>query len=326
MAVLVLTNSLDATADYLCAKVHAAAVALVRLDSDMDLRRLSLEYRNGKPVLGIDQATYRPEDFSHVWLRRPEELRLQNQVLGQAEKRHITEEWKGALEGFLAHIDVCRWINHPARNAAASHKMEQLSRAKSLGFLVPETLITNKPEAMHDFWHECEGEVAVKPIFSGYLERDAPAEDSQVYTNRVQPRHLQSAHSLLPICPTLFQRIVRKAMDVRITIVDSAVYPVGITADDGGRQRLDIRRNNMNDVKYSMVSVPPELRARLMELVASYGLRFAAVDMAIDEDGRWFFFEVNPNGQWAWLDIAGITSIAAGFVRMFSQGKGNRNV
>jgi hypothetical protein len=39
--------------------------------------------------------------------------------------------------------------------------------------------------------------------------------------------------------------------------------------------------------------------------------------MAISLRGDWFFFEVNPNGQWAWLDLVGSMNIARSFVNAF---------
>jgi hypothetical protein len=33
--------------------------------------------------------------------------------------------------------------------------------------------------------------------------------------------------------------------------------------------------------------------------------------MAFTKDYKWVFFEVNPNGQWAWLDLEGVTDIAS---------------
>ncbi len=39
----------------------------------------------------------------------------------------------------------------------------------------------------------------------------------------------------------------------------------------------------------------------------SLGLRFGALDLLVTEDGRWHFLEVNPNGQWAWIEqVAGL--------------------
>jgi hypothetical protein len=48
----------------------------------------------------------------------------------------------------------------------------------------------------------------------------------------------------------------------------------------------------------------------LKRLLEEYSLRFAAVDFAVANDGAWVFFEINPNGQWAWLDLAGATDVA----------------
>lgn len=32
------------------------------------------------------------------------------------------------------------------------------------------------------------------------------------------------------------------------------------------------------------------------------GLRFGALDFLVTPSGEWYFLEVNPNGQWAWIE------------------------
>ncbi len=32
------------------------------------------------------------------------------------------------------------------------------------------------------------------------------------------------------------------------------------------------------------------------------GLRFGALDFLVTPDGEWYFLEINPNGQWAWIE------------------------
>jgi hypothetical protein len=73
----------------------------------------------------------------------------------------------------------------------------------------------------------------------------------------------------------------------------------------------------MKDVTYRSVSLSKDTKQAVVMLMKHYGLRFAAIDMAISLRDEWFFFEVNPNGQWAWLDLAGVTDIAASFVTAF---------
>jgi glutathione synthase/RimK-type ligase-like ATP-grasp enzyme len=107
---------------------------------------------------------------------------------------------------------------------------------------------------------------------------------------------------------------------MRITIVDDDLHAVSMTAtDDRGEQRLDIRSNEMAGVKYEPIKLPSELEATIRRYVGSYQLRFAAIDMALDKAGKWVFFELNPNGQWAWLDQSGASDIAGSFIKTFQQ-------
>jgi glutathione synthase/RimK-type ligase-like ATP-grasp enzyme len=48
--------------------------------------------------------------------------------------------------------------------------------------------------------------------------------------------------------------------------------------------------------------LPADLAERCLELVRAYGLEFAAIDLVRARDGRYVFLEINPNGQWAWLE------------------------
>jgi hypothetical protein len=73
----------------------------------------------------------------------------------------------------------------------------------------------------------------------------------------------------------------------------------------------------MDDVEYEPVSLPDDVVQRIGAMMKHYGLRFAAIDMAIGKDNNWYFFEINPNGQWAWLDVFSGTNIAGSFLRVF---------
>jgi hypothetical protein len=315
---IVISNTTDQTADYLCGRLLSDGVPFRRLDSDIDLGEVQIRYSGGPPVLLYRSEAWSACDFSHVWFRRPEPLKI-NLVMEAAEHSQALSEWSEALEGFLAHIPTSAWMNHPALNACASHKMEQLSRASRLGFRVPRTIVTQDPSEVRRFWQDCKGRVIVKPLGDGYLQRDLPALDTHIFANKVTEDHLEKL-DLVANCPTLFQEQQIKKCDVRIIVTDEQVDAVALFAegDDGG-QRLDIRRDNMADVRYSSIEVPEEVQRSILSMVKSYGLRFSAIDMAVTSKNEWMFFEVNPNGQWAWLDLAGGCDIAGSFVKAFSR-------
>ena len=48
--------------------------------------------------------------------------------------------------------------------------------------------------------------------------------------------------------------------------------------------------------------LPREVENSCIDLVQRLGLEFGAIDLIVRPDGRYTFLEINPNGQWAWLE------------------------
>jgi len=310
---LVVTNSEDATADYFCRRLRRERLPYIRLDSDAAARRLRVSYDARGARLWIRGRWWEPSDISNVWLRRPHSIQTEA-GRDAAERQHVSAEWGEALEGFLAHIPVSRWINHPSANVIASHKLEQITRAQRVGLAVPRTLVTQSPAALRAFYRR-ERRVIAKPLASGYLERDDARGDTLIYTNEVKPRHLRKAEQVRA-CPTLFQVRIEKQYDVRMCIIDQELLAVAMQRND---RALDVRRDNMDGVAYRQVIPSVRTQRAAQRLVASYGLRFAALDFVVDAAGSWHFLEVNPNGQWAWLDLGGGMDFAGQFCRALSK-------
>ncbi len=312
--VLVLTNSSDATADYLCSRFAQEGVRFSRFDTDKDCLTATFLYRSGSPSLKWSTGSLHSAQVTAVVLRRPKPVEVQRSGDAYSE-RHTAGEWAEAIEGFLAHIEERLWINHPAKNSEASHKIEQLSRSEMHGLRVPQTLVTNSIQDAERFISSEKNGVIVKPLASGYIERAQPEQDTIIYTSQFNVEDLgllKEIHS----CPVLFQGLVPKAFDVRMTVLDGIIVATGMKAlDRDGTQRLDIRRDNMSDVEYFPLDPPEGVSVATRSLLRSYGLRFAALDFGVTESGEWFFFEINPNGQWAWLDLCGKTDIASVFVK-----------
>ncbi len=322
--VLVLTNSLDATATFLIPILEDAGVGTLRLNTDELVPRLIGTYKHSRPELKLDNRVLQADEIQHIWYRRPERLTA-SFFDGSPEGNYARLEWTEFVECFLAHIPIHKWMNHPARNTGASRKLEQLTIASKLGFIIPDTLVTQDEVELRKFFERHSGKIIAKPMSTGYVERPYEDCDTLIYTNQVAESHLKDL-SDLKNCPTLFQQFIRKSSDVRITIVDNDVHAVELyAAESSGEQRCDIRRNNMEDVVYRPITLPSAIERKILQFVRHYGLRFGAIDMAVTNDGEWIFFEINPNGQWAWLDIAAGTSISDSFARSFGAPLFTRN-
>lgn len=297
---LILTNSADTTVDHFIRAAKLNAKSYARLDTDLFVERGKFSFKRWHHMIGIGEASFLPSDVTGVWFRRPGPLMHADQGTVAAV---VEGAWAESLEGFLGEIPPERWINHPAANSQASHKTQQLGRARSYGLLVPESLVTQDVTDLREFWSRCNGRVVVKPL--AVATWGTGSATRVVYTSELRAADLDDS-SLLGACPCFFQQRVEKVLDVRVTMIDDSLFAVGLRAfGSGTSQRLDIRRNNMADVTHGEVSLPSAIEASLRKLVRSYGLRYAAIDLAVDGEGHWWFFEVNPNGQWAWLEESG---------------------
>lgn len=62
---------------------------------------------------------------------------------------------------------------------------------------------------------------------------------------------------------------------------------------------------------------PHETRVDLRRDTALRSGSAGTIDLVLDEQGQIWFLEVNPNGQWAWLEEATGEPIAASLARLF---------
>jgi|MTBAKSStandDraft_2_1061841.scaffolds.fasta_scaffold51981_2 glutathione synthase/RimK-type ligase-like ATP-grasp enzyme len=310
--VLILTNSEDATSDYLETYLREANYHVMRFNTDLDLESTDLTFSKECQAISWCSGALQPHEISSVVFRRPKPFNpsLDNNQFYSA---HAADEWTEAWEGFLAQIPLTKWINHPSRNFSASHKIDQLIRASNIGFRVPETFVTNNPKKALEFIRLQKNGVIIKPLASGFIERDDPKDDTVIYTVQFDESNIPLLQ-FINTCPVLFQEKINKIIDIRVTVLDESICAIGLKGlGQDGRQRIDIRRNNMIGVEYIPLEVPDQIRKAIVGLMKQYELRFAAIDFAIDDREKWVFFEINPNGQWAWLDLEGVSSIAGMF-------------
>ncbi len=312
--VFILTNSEDTTSDYLCMRLEEHDLPFCRFNTDIDCCTSLFSYKPESLNLKWAFDSIQPEQIKTVILRRPKPINIEK-IEDEYAEMHTAGEWSESIEGFLAHIEEEYWINHPARNSCASHKIEQLSRAKKYGLMIPRTIVTNNIEEAKNFIHSEPNGIIVKPLASGYIERDHLDNDTIIYTNLFKEEH----HILLEkisTCPILFQSQIEKIFDVRVTVIDNTLVGMGLK---NNIEQLDIRRDNMDNVEYFPIDIPMKISIAIRNLLRSYKLRFAALDFGVTELGEWYFFEINPNGQWAWLDIFGGANISDAFINTLKQ-------
>ncbi|MGW6194820.1 ATP-grasp ribosomal peptide maturase [Kribbella sp. NPDC055110] len=302
--VLVLTGRDDLTADAVIDELTRRDASVVRYDTSDFPQSSRIAATLGAQGWEGHLTADRSVDLavvSAVWWRRPAEFSVPTAWPDEARAFAVSEARVGVL-GVLGSLPV-RWINHPAKDSAANYKPVQLAVAARAGLDVPRTVITSDPDHARDFIGP--GETIYKGLSGGVLtaeRRHRYLPTTVLRADEIDASVTGTAH--------LFQERVPKRCEVRLTVIGQRMFPVAIHAESAAA-RLDWR-TDYPSLTYGPIELPVQVEKGVRLLMDELGLYFGALDFAVTPDGRWVFFEVNPNGQWHWLAVkAGVPMIEA---------------
>ena len=300
-AILIITGEYDATADVMVLHLRKRGVRFERFHTkDFPAQsRMGLRLGPGVPHAGGIEGpgiAFQWKDIGSIWYRRPEPYFVPGEL--SAEEKEFAElECGAALYGVWRMHDAL-WVNHPDANRRAESKALQLSIAQRLGLDIPKTLFTNDPAQLVQFYEESGGNIIYKAMTQAVLGRDSWR---TVYTSRVTPQHLTQAH-LLTRAPGLFQERIAKASDLRLTVIGERIFAAEIHGTPEERDNLDYRRADIAKLRHTSHALPPEVEQGCLALTRELDLQYAAIDLLLTPDGRYVFLEVNPNGEFGWIE------------------------
>jgi glutathione synthase/RimK-type ligase-like ATP-grasp enzyme len=243
-----------------------------------------------------------------IWYRRPGPFSV-NPMLSPQARHFALAEAEMALNGMLRNADVF-WMNHPAAINEARYKPVQLDRAGRAGLRIPDTIITNDPDAAYDFAVSHPKGVIVKVLDNPHV-RPVPGDqvaEGVILTTKVNACD-RSAFTAVQHTACLLQELIPKKYDIRVVIAGTEVFAVAIYSQAHPCSVVDWRAMG-TALRHEVIELPEWLRDTLLELVHSLGLAYAAIDLVKAEDDSYVFLEINPNGQWEWLEVLTSSPIA----------------
>ncbi|WP_353945887.1 ATP-grasp ribosomal peptide maturase [Streptomyces sp. HUAS MG91] len=295
MTVLILTCEQDVTADLAVVELNANGIPVLRLDpaelpGGVDV---SGEYVHGAFAghLSVGGRVVSMQGLRSIWVRRPGTPAARSADASA----WLSEESAQALYGMLR-CTGARWMNHPDAARQARHKPWQLWLARESGLPVPATLITTFPRVAREFAARYP-DLVVKPVSGSHPGDDGLA----VPTTRVRP---DEDFGAVEHGPTLLQRRIRKAADIRLTVVGERMFAAraaaGPDADDDAVVDVRFRPSG---VTWKPVPVPPRVAEGAATYLSRAQLAYGAFDFAEDADGIWWFLECNQSGQFGFIEI-----------------------
>lgn len=295
--VLLVSNERDITTDYIVLELQKRGTPYWRLNTERIADLLvSFDPKDNEWVLedAEQERCLTRSQIRSAYYRRPG-LPLPD-LTGSigSYRRHEWNSWLWsfykALEGF--------WLSSPDVIEAAENKPRQQRLAVELGFQVPDTLITNSLSRAQVF--AAGREIIGKPLRSALLNPDRD-EGAIIYTSKM-PSLVEDDREGFAATPLILQQEIKKRSDVRVTVVGERVFATSIDSQMRPETRVDWRKGQFDDLPHRAISLDTELTTRCIAITKALGLRFGAIDLIEDEAGAFWFLEINPNGQWAWIE------------------------
>lgn len=314
MSVLIITHSDDNESVALVTEAIARKGGhVIRFDTDRyptDVRLTAYYGASGDERLTLtnDAGKFDLREVTAIWHRRlnlgarlPSGLdpQLRNASLG---------EGRAAVHGMLASLKAFR-VDPVHHIRYAENKQLQLRVARELGLDIPRTLTTNDPRAVRAFAERCESGMVTK-MLSSFAIYDEEKE-LVVFTNAVKPEDLADL-SGLSLCPATFQELIPKSLEIRVTVVGRRVMSASIDSQVSTRALHDWRRDGVGMIEsWRPYKLPVEVEEKLLRLMDHFSLNYGAIDIILTPDGKHIFLELNPSGEFFWLERFAALPISA---------------
>lgn len=230
-------------------------------------------------------------DARAVWWRRVTDFVIDPALSRQGEHGAFAHsETSQAMYGMLDSLG-CPWMNPREADAAAHHKPYQWTVAQAVGLRLPPTLVTTDPVAARTF---IDAMRPAKVVFKAFLASIREWRETRL----VEQEDLDRLE-LVRFAPVIFQAYV-PGVDLRITMVGDDIHAAEIDARNTSYE-VDMRMV-VGEAKLRAVTLPAGLQDRLRQLQRRLGLVYGAIDMRRTEEGEYLFLEVNPAGQWLFVE------------------------
>ena len=237
--------------------------------------------------LRVGATTVALEDVRAVYTRLMDDRRL-------PEVETLAVDDPGRARCRAVHHALTRWlelspsrvVNRGRAQLSNGSKPYQAQLIRRHGLRVPETLVTDDPQAVLAF-RERHGRVVFKST-SGMRSIVRELEEGDL-------ARLES----IRWCPVQFQQRV-EGMDVRVHCVGGEVHACAITSP-AVDYRYAVREIGAPPV-LEPYALSDDLAARCLELTGALGLELAGIDLRLGPDGEAWCFEVNPSPAYSYYE------------------------
>jgi glutathione synthase/RimK-type ligase-like ATP-grasp enzyme len=292
--ILIATHETDVGADLVIRHLIKKSANYVRIDTNrLGTPGRHFGFANGDAFLRYDDSLVHASDVQAVWARRF----VRPDIVEQAKPEYrdfVSRELTHVTESFLDAIDAPRMNSYEA-DRKAGNRLLQSALARKIGFVVPDTLVTQDANQASAFIGRFSATIT-KAVSFGIISSDR---DEIAHTSRING---MSNLAGLAGCPVLIQPEIEKKHEWRVTTVGHRVFAAR-TRRGAAVDQLDWRRSEDVGNIFEKADIPRDVSDKLLLLCKRSAIQFGAHDLIEAPNGDFYFLETNPAGQWGWLEV-----------------------
>lgn len=265
-------------------------------------QRLTVRMSNSRDTQ-VGVASLEPMmHYETVWLRHVTPPQSVSEKLAPPDRPMALSEAKRCVDGAIALLAPdAVWINPPETRRLANIKAHQLEVARKVGFVIPETIISNDPVAIRAFAREHNGDIIYKSFAPATWRDSEKGTLWRLFTSALPPEVLNQDVAMTS-CPGIYQARLSKRADVRIVFFGDTFYGVRICSQATEEGRLDFRSDLRQRAPLEAYAVAGTTYDQCNEFRKQLGLLHGSFDFVEQSDGALVFLEINEMGQFLWLE------------------------
>lgn len=271
-----------------------------RINTDLfpTYQQIVCRFPQAEMLLCLEEETIPLGEVSAVWSRRLWPGALPPGLTPEVEVQ-LSQTCRTAYQDTLMGLTQAYWLNPIEEGFRAESKLLQLRVASEVGLRVPETLVTNRPEEVRDFFQAHPDGIITKLLEPTAVAMGADANFS--YTCLVQEEHLQGLDTLR-VRPQIFQPFLRKRHEYRVVVVGHRFFVGGMSIPQEGPLAVDWRQAQPGELEWFQADLPEPVKEKVLRLMEQLGLGFGALDFIDTGEGEPHFLEINQAGEWGMLE------------------------
>jgi Glutathione synthase/Ribosomal protein S6 modification enzyme (glutaminyl transferase) len=187
-------------------------------------------------------------------------------------------------------------------------KLENICIAKQAGLKIPPTLYTNSPRQLLEFI-ETHDKVITKANHKNQIRIALDktiillSSDTKLLSKEDVQSFISKSNDFRYSVPSFYQKYIEKKYELRVFFLAGKLYPMAIFSQANEKTKIDYRNYDQERPNRCVpYDLPEYIKKKLTVFMDLMDMNSGSIDMICTPDDEFIFLEVNPIGQFHWLE------------------------